>query len=54
MIKRLIDISTEIRVGFTFREKLLNDPLGDVAVVQLRDADFFADFGLFHFGETYF
>lgn len=40
MIKRLIDISTEVRVGFTFREKLLNDPLGDVAVVQLRDADY--------------
>ena len=39
MTKKLIDIATEIKVGHTFREKLLNDPMGDVAIVQLRDID---------------
>ncbi len=39
MTEKLIDIVTEIKVGHTFREKLPGDPLGDVAVIQLRDVD---------------
>ncbi len=39
MTKQLIDIVTEIKVGHTFREKLLADSLGDVAIVQLRDVN---------------
>jgi len=39
MTEKLIDIVTKIKVGHTFREKLLADPLGDVAIVQLRDVD---------------
>ncbi len=39
MIKKLIDIVTEIKVGYTFRESLLNNPDGNLAVIQLRDVD---------------
>ncbi len=37
MAVQLIDIVTEIKAGHTFREKLLAEPFGDIAIVQLGD-----------------
>lgn len=39
MIKKLVDIVTEIKVGYTFRERLNNTQTGNLAVIQLGDVN---------------